>query len=511
MAVNRSVLGIDLGTSNTSAAWMDARARLSVVQVQGVDNLMPSVVWQGADGRVLVGQDARQKMIEDPANTIYGLKRFLGRLFRSEFVGRHRDVLPFKLVEDEEGLCGVELHGKVRRLQDLASDLLRHIVGLANIQAGAAFTDAVLTVPAHYGYRQRQAMRAAAQTVGLNVRALVNEPTAAALAYMKQKDAGQRVLVFDLGGGTFDATLIAIEGHIVRVLATGGDAFLGGADFDDRIAQALAERFERENGVALRQDRLVMRRLGFASEMAKIILSSEEETRVRVVFAAIKGSRALDLEYVLRRDAMETMIAPLIERALGACEDLIRKANMKASDVNEVLMVGGQTRTPALRRRLLNVYRSNPNNTLHPELCVCAGAAMLGRGLTMPAGAGLMDAVSMPIWMALPGGNSQVLFPANTAVPHQVRVKIAERPATPGAPLVLALYEALDATSVEREIVGTIRVDPGWLAHNPGAFHIEARLMESFALEVAAVPQSGPAEPLRLEAPLVHRTGGGRV
>ncbi|MEW5853274.1 MAG: Hsp70 family protein [Myxococcota bacterium] len=501
MARMKPVLGIDFGTTNTSAAWVDRKANLHMVPVTEVDHVLPSVVWYASRDRFVVGAGARQKIVDDPQNTVFGLKRFLGRQYRSEFVTRNKDRHLFKIVEGPDGTCAAEVHGEVKSLTTISFNIIHRIVELANAAAGAGqeFEECVLTVPAHFGYRQRQIVRTAAEMAGLEVRAMINEPTAAALYYTRSRGGEQTLLVFDLGGGTFDATLIAIEGHLVKVLATGGDAFLGGAGFDERIAGALARRFQNDYGIDLSSQKVVMQRLIFASELAKIILSSEERANVRVVFAGEKNGRPIDLDYAMNREMLEQMIAPLIERCVGACEELLARKGLKASDVGELILVGGQTRTPALQRRLQAVFRTDPAKNINPELSVAAGAAMLGRSLDMPAGPGLVDVVSVPIWMMVPGKGPMEAIGANTAVPCARRMPIENRP-PPGMPLALVLYEALEAASVDREILGSVRVEADWLALNPGPLELEVKMTQSFSLEISA--HAGPAiHPLDLVAP----------
>jgi molecular chaperone DnaK len=498
MAPWRPTLGIDFGTSNTSAAWTDQRGKIHPVPITTVDQQLPSVIWFGSPEKYVVGASARQKLIDDPTNTIFGFKRFVGRSMRSDYINRIRDRFPYKLVEDEDGTVAVEVHGQLKPLRQLIAFVFQRIVELANASSGQRFEQCVLSVPSHYSYRQRQVVRTAAEAAGLNVRALVNEPTAAALFLTKQTPTSGTAMIFDLGGGTFDTTLIAIDGYVVKVLGSGGDAFLGGIDFDERIARALAQQFEAEHGVEIQGQKVVMLRLMFAAEMAKIMLSHVEQAPVRVIYAAEKNGKPLDLHYVVNQDGLAQIVAPLVERCVGACEDLLQRVNMKPSDVGELILVGAQTRTPILRRRLYSLFKGDPNRNRQPEMSVTTGAALLGRMLDMPAGPALVDVSSMPVWASAPGVEPQLAVPPQSVVPHRGRVSLPH-PLPASSPWSVVFYEALTASDVDRDILGTVRVDPSQAPAPRGPFYLEVTMNGAFTLEVSLVGADG--KPARL--PLV--------
>lgn len=493
----KPVLGIDFGTSNTCASWVDGGGNIRVVPVDEGQGVLPTVVWFAAKDRFVLGEGARQKMIDAPATTIYGFKRFLGRAFNSEFVGRHKDRFPYKIVAGADGTTAVEVLGEAKPLKDLTVCVMQRMVELARADAGQDFDDCVLSVPAHYTYPQRRVIRTAAEMAGLEVRALVNEPTAAALFYSKQRSGDGTALIYDLGGGTFDATLISIENDVVKVLATGGDAFLGGADFDERMAQAVASEFERKHGVDLRPQKVVMQRLIFACEQAKIALSHQEQAIVRVLFAAEKDSNPLDVDHPLTRDQLEVILAPLVERTMGACEDLLRIACMDADDVDEVILVGGQTRTPFLRRRVLGAFKFDPNKNLNPELTVCAGSAIMGRALELQSGPSLVDVVGIPLWLSIPGVGVRPVIAAQSAVPCVRRLTVEQRPQT-GGPMTLVVFEALEPTNLDRVMLGKIPLDPEWLRANPGPIHLEFMMTQNFSLQVVVGGSSGTRKSITL-------------
>gem|GEM_PF-780708 len=486
------VLAIDFGTSNSAAAWLDELGRVRVAAIRENTFLLPTAAWYSATGHTLVGQPARQQMVDDPKNTIFGLKRFLGLRFNSPFVHRHKGRFAFDIVETADGHCGVMIGDSIKSFEDVAVDVLKRLLELAAVSYGAPFEECVLTAPAHYGYAQRGAIRRAAMRAGLRVKGMVNEPTAAAMYYARKKGNDGTVLVFDLGGGTFDATLMAIVSGVVKVIATGGDAFLGGADFDARIVDHLLARFERDHAVDLRSDAVAVQRLLVAAEAAKIELSRSEEVRIRVPCIAIKDERFLDLELRLSRTDLENMTATLVEQAVGVCRDILKRAKLEAEQVDEIVFVGGMTRMPVIQRRLADIFVANPSQNIHPDLGVVVGAALLSQG-----DHSLIDVTSMSMGIALPGGGNVELVPANTTVPSVRRVDVA-RPAA-GQPLAFGVYEAVDVQALERDLLGTIRVPPEWLAAHPGPLSVEAWLGADLDLALFLQPGSGEKLSLTLQ------------
>lgn len=472
------VLGIDFGTSNTAAGFYNERGDLLLIPVSEKVYVLPSVVWYSGRGHRLVGQAARQQMIDDPRHTVFGAKRFLGRRYRSPFVHRHKDRFIFDLVETHDGDVGVALYGEAYPLVDVAADVVKRILELGEATLKHRFTRCVLTTPAHFGYSQRRALREAAERAGLAVQAMVNEPTAAAMYYAHKKGGDATVLVFDLGGGTFDATLMAIRGGVVEVLATGGDAFLGGADFDAALVDHLLEKFELQHGVELRQNSVIMQRLLFGAEAAKVTLTREEKTRLRVPCVALKNDAFIDFDFEVTRRELEDCTAPLVEKCVGICEDILSKARLQPKDVDEIVLVGGQTRMPAIQRRLGQIFKTTPEKHIHPELGVAVGAAILGRGQDT-----LIDVLSVSLGIMAPGLGAKEIVPPNTVVPGVRRVPLEYRPPL-GQPLVLGVYEAIDTTSLERDHLGTARVEASWLDQHPGDLVLEARVGQDFALQL---------------------------
>ncbi|MCI0671599.1 MAG: Hsp70 family protein [Myxococcaceae bacterium] len=487
------VLGIDFGTTNTAAAFVDRKNRLQVVPVTEKSHMLPSVAWFHAGGKALVGHAARTQIIDDPKHTVFGLKRFLGRRFQSDFVTRNRERFAFDVVEGEDGYCAVKMYGQLTSMTDVAALVIQRILALANTAAKEPFTECVLTVPAHASIRMREAVRHAAQKAGLTVRALVNEPTAAALYYANLRNPEQTVLVFDLGGGTFDATLLSVQNRVVKVRATGGDGFLGGADFDESIVEALVEAFEREEGVGLRGNKVVMQRLLFAAESAKMALSRAEQTEIRIPCIAQRDGRFVDFQHVLTRRHLEELTFRLVERTASACDELLERAGLTPAEVDELVLVGGQTRMPAIRRRLSHFPRLSSERGVHPELGVAVGAAILGRNLARPGSTGLSDVVPMPISVMLPGGSTHEVIPANTPVPCMRTLPLQGLPPW-SAPVPLAIFQAVDATSVERDVLGTVRVGPEWRLGSGAGASLALHMGQDFALSARLVAPNGRQE-----------------
>lgn len=500
MSKSGQVLGIDFGTTNTNAAWVDRKGKLHLVPVTDKSYVMPSVIWFKTRERFLVGSSALQQVIDHPKDTIYGFKRFLGRPFKSHFVSSHKDRFTFDLCEGDNGFTAVNVHGQQVSLKEITFRVIHRIVELANAASGEEFEDCVLTVPAHFGYSQRQALRASAEMAGLDVRAIVNEPTAAALYCAKRSGIEQTILVYDLGGGTFDISLVALRGALVLVLATGGDPFLGGIDFDTQIASRLVERFENEHKLDVQSNHVVMQRLIFAAESAKIELSRVEEATLRVPVIAVKGGEVLGFEHTLSRNTAEMMTSNLVERTLGACEEMLGRVGKRPEDVDELVFVGGQTRMLALQRRLAAAFRTDPGKNINPELGVAVGAAILGRGLDMPGGPDLVDVVSIPIGVLLPGGQTREVIPRNTGMPCLRRIELETRPPA-GAPMVMGVYEALDPQSLDRELLGTLRIESEWLVAHSGKLVLELRLGQDFDLAAAVTEVGGDKLELKLELP----------
>ncbi len=492
------ILGIDFGTTNTSAAWFDKTGKLKLVPVNEKSFMLPSVVWFPSADKSLVGHGARTQVIDDPKHTVFGAKRFLGRRFNSEFVAQHKDKFAFDIVEGPDGYCAVLIYGQAIPLTHVAHLVIKDIVQRANRAAGAPFQECVLTVPAHATVRQREAVRLAAQQAGLTVRAIINEPTAAALYYANLKSPHQTVLVFDLGGGTFDATLMSVKNRVVHVLATGGDAFLGGTDFDEAIAGHFVAHFEKQHSVHIAQNRTVMQRLIFAAENTKIFLSKATRADLRVpVIAQRPDGSFLDFSYSLTRPEMDDIVSRLVERCSSATEDVLERAGMKPEQVDELVLVGGQTRMPAIRNRLHRFKHISSDKEVNPELGVAIGAAILGRNLAFKRDIGLKDVVPMPISVLMPGGRTQEVIAANTPVPCRAELSLEGLPPWE-APVPLVIFESLDTAATDREVYGTVHIGSEWRVGKEVAPTLELDMGQDFSLKARLLAPGGMQTSLQI-------------
>ncbi|MBS2030497.1 MAG: Hsp70 family protein [Deltaproteobacteria bacterium] len=483
------VLGIDFGTTNTAAAYFDANGKLKLVPVRDKVFVMPSVAWYRAADKAVVGHAARSQIVDDPRHTIFEAKRFLGRRYQSEYVARHREKFAYELVEGEDGYCAFHVYGQVKPLTDVARQVVSHIVEQASNTLGGPFTECVMGVPAHASVRQREALRVAVEKAGLKLLAMVNEPTAAALYYANLRNPEQTVLVFDLGGGTLDATVMSVNNRVVNVLATGGDAFLGGANFDELIVENLVDRFREQYGVELRSNTVVMQRLMFAAESAKIALSKGDSAHLRVPCIVQKDEQFLHFDFNLTRTEVEQLCFKLIERVAATVDDVLERAKLKPDQIDELVLVGGQTRMPAIRERLKHFKRFSSEKDVHPELGVAIGAAILGRNLARGA-SGLADVVPMSINLMLPGGRTVEAIPANTPLPAKLEIPLEGLP-TWNAPVPVVLFESLDSTSTEREILGTIQVGAEWRVS--GTPKLELTMGQDFVIGARLLASSGSA------------------
>ncbi len=489
------VLGIDFGTTNTVAAWLDERGELHVVRMGEATDEMPTVVSYMPGESILVGESAKGRLLDAPTETVYGVKRFLGRRFLSEFVGRNQGQFSYEICEGDSGLAAVFVHGKVRALEDVAFAVLDRVVELANIASPVPFEECVLSVPAHFSYRQRSLLRKAAERL-LNVKAMINEPTAAALSFAMNAPEDAMVMVYDLGGGTLDVTVLRIHENTVGVMATGGESFLGGLDFDNEIALLLAERIRQKHQVDIMDDPVVALRVRQAAEKAKIALSTESEFRVRVPVVFTDGERFIDMDEVLRRQEIEGAVAKLIERSIGLAEETTKKAGISPDLLHGVVLVGGQTRMPAVRRRLEQVFPAVKSaESVDAVRAVAQGAALLGAGASR-----LVDVLSLPIGVMAPGLSGGTALPQNARLPTANVIELPMRPAA-GTPLKIALYESVDVTSIDREMLGVLEVPGDWLDENPGGLKLHAAMSAGFELSAEVEATEGGRLPLYLHGP----------
>ncbi|KAA6185154.1 molecular chaperone DnaK [Thiohalocapsa marina] len=416
------IIGIDLGTTNSCVAVMEGEKPKVIENAEG-DRTTPSIVAFGSDGEVLVGQSAKRQAVTNPTNTLFAIKRLIGRRFEDQVVGKDKDMVPYKIVKADNGDAWVEVNGKKMAPPEVSAKVLQKMKKTAEDYLGETVTEAVITVPAYFNDSQRQATKDAGRIAGLEVKRIINEPTAAALAYGMDKRRGdQKIAVYDLGGGTFDISIIEIaeiEGeHQFEVLSTNGDTFLGGEDFDLRIIEFLASEFKKDQGVDLHNDPLALQRLKEAAEKAKIELSSSQQTDINLPYITADQTGPKHLNIKLTRAKLESLVEDLIDRTIDPCRVALKDAGLGAGEIDEVILVGGQTRMPKVQAKAEEFFGKAPRKDVNPDEAVAIGASIQGGVL---GGAVkdvlLLDVTPLSLGIETLGGIMTKLIEKNTTIP----------------------------------------------------------------------------------------------
>lgn len=413
------VIGIDLGTTNSCVAVFE-NGRPVVIPNKGGYKTMPSIVAIAENGKRLVGHVAKRQSVTNPENTVYAAKRLIGRPYDAVEVRRTLDTCPYRIVSGPNNEVRIRLAGKDYAVPEISAAILSDLKRTAEDYVGSQVHQAVVTVPAYFNDGQRQATKDAGRIAGLEILRIINEPTAAALAYGFEKHIDKKIAVFDLGGGTFDISILEIGDGVFEVLSTAGDTFLGGDDFDKRIIDFLADEFFQMHGIDLRADKMALQRLKDEAEKAKCELSFSAAREVSLPFIATRNGTPLHLRASLTRDRLEMLVDDLVERCMKICAFALRDAGLSCEHVEDVILVGGQTRMPLIQRRVQEFFGRPPSKGVHPDEVVALGAAIQAHALMDDkSDMLLLDVTPMSLGIATAGGNFSTLIPRNTTIPTQ--------------------------------------------------------------------------------------------
>lgn len=449
-------IGIDLGTTNTVAAYV-VDGKPKIIPSEKGYTTVPSVVSLSKKNEVIVGHPALDQMVTNPTETIYGSKRLVGRKFNSMVVQNMMQTMTYKIVAGADGEAAVVLGGAIYSLSRISAFILGEIRDMAQGQLQREIRKAVITVPAYYNDNQRQAVKIAGKLAGIEVERIVNEPTSAAVAYGFNKGFDQKVMVYDLGGGTFDLSILHIHDNQFKVLATGGDTFLGGVDFDTRISEYVIGKFQEATGKDVRAEKVAVQRIRAACERAKRDLSQEKLVKIQLPYVTEVKGEPIDLHVDLSREQLNRLTVDLVDRTLSMCDEVLKSVNLKLTDLNEILLVGGQTRMPLVQNKIHQYLGRPPRKGVHPDEVVALGAAILANPGLFKSDPKLRDVLSIPIGVALPSGRLKPVLERHMPIPATKTYKLTLKP---GESIEIDIYQGEHESILDNEYLGTFSFPP---------------------------------------------------
>ncbi|MCD6520251.1 MAG: molecular chaperone DnaK [Anaerolineae bacterium] len=453
------IIGIDLGTTNSVVAVMEGNEPTVIPTAEG-SRLCPSVVAiNPKTGERMVGQLAKRQAITNPENTIFSIKRLMGRKFNDPEVQKARKILPYKIIEKENGDAWVVMGGREYSPPEISAMILAKLKADAEAYLGEKVTKAVITVPAYFNDSQRQATKDAGRIAGLEVLRIINEPTASALAYGLGKNKDEKIAVYDLGGGTFDISILDIGEGVFEVKSTNGDTYLGGDDFDQRIIDWIIEEFRKDQGIDLRNDRMALQRLKEAAEKAKIELSTVQQTEINLPFITADASGPKHLSMTLTRAKLEQLVEDLVERTLGPCRQALEDAGLTVDDIDEVILVGGQTRMPLVQQKVREFFGKEPHKGINPDEVVAIGAAIQAGVLAGEVeDVLLLDVTPLTLGIETLGGVMTPLIPRNTTIPTR-KSQIFSTASDNQTQVQINVYQGERPMARDNKLLGTFILD----------------------------------------------------